>query len=163
MARRPVLCRDRMRITANFPFGSPAPSGFFNQGIFDEADHRRDDTAHDAAARQLPGSKPPAPLAALPRAGISPERIEPPTPPPAAPAIVLPRGPRLIFFKRPPAAFPPTAPAISWIMKLAIVPDIFVSRLGPPDRRMPDPECRGLASSSNQLTGHEHIPLDAVC
>ena len=55
LARGPLLCRDHARINANFPLGSPAPSGFFDQGIFDEADHRRDDSPSDAAARQLPG------------------------------------------------------------------------------------------------------------
>ena len=49
------IMRDNMRMTANFPLGSPAPSGFLDQGIFDEADHRRDDSPSDAAARQLPG------------------------------------------------------------------------------------------------------------
>jgi hypothetical protein len=55
LARGPVLCRDHVRINANFPPGSLAPSGFFDQGIFDEADHRRDDSPSDAATRQLPG------------------------------------------------------------------------------------------------------------
>src|SRR5450631_1785282 len=60
-----------------------------------------------------PISKPPALLAALPRAGISPDRIVPPMPPPAAPVIVLTRGLRSIFLRRPPATFPPIAPATS--------------------------------------------------
>lgn len=42
-------------MTPNVSLGPPAQSGFFDQGIFDEADHRRDDSPSDAAARQLPG------------------------------------------------------------------------------------------------------------
>jgi hypothetical protein len=136
LARGPGLSRDHTRINANFPLGSPAPSGFFDQGIFDEADHRRDDSPSDAAARQLPGQH---------------TNIE------AAGAARRAAQARLIFFSRPPAAFPPTAPAISWIMKLTIVPDIFVSRLDPPGRTMPAPERRGLVSKSNQMTGNEHF------
>jgi hypothetical protein len=165
LARGPGLSRDHTRINANFPLGSPAPSGFFDQGIFDEADHRRDDSPSDAAARQLPGQHTNIEAAGAARRaaqGRYKSRQDSPMPPPAAPAMVLPRGPRLIFFKRPPAAFPPIAPAISWIMKLAIVPDIFVSRLGPPSRTTPDPGCRGLVSKSNQMTGNEPIPLYAV-
>src|SRR5208283_3884008 len=56
----------------------------------------------------VPMSTPP--LAAPPRAGIKLCRIVPPIPPPTAPDIVLRRGLRTIFLKRPPMAFPPTAP-----------------------------------------------------
>ena len=40
-------------------------------------------------------------------------RICPPTPPPNAPAIEFPNGPRLKSFEAAPAAFPPRAPAMS--------------------------------------------------
>jgi len=49
-----------------------------------------------------PMSKPP-PLAALLRAGIRLCRRDPPIPPPAAPEIVLTRGLRSIFLRKPPA------------------------------------------------------------
>src|SRR5262249_7406500 len=52
-----------------------------------------------------PISNPP-PAAAPPSAGIKLCRIEPPTPPPMAPEIVLASGLRSIFFKKPPTAFP---------------------------------------------------------
>ena len=45
-------------------------------------------------------------------------------PPPAAPVIVLARGLRSMFFRSPPAAFPPMAPATIWTIRLMIVPDM---------------------------------------
>jgi hypothetical protein len=116
-AYSPVFARHQLPSDGKLFVRPAVLSGFVENGILEEAHGRRDDRAGDAAASQLPGlapiSKPPAPLAALPRAGMSPDRIEPPIPPPAAPAMVLPRRPRLMFIKRPPAAFPPTAPPIS--------------------------------------------------
>ena len=66
-----------------------------------------DNRARDAAAEM---SNPP-PLAAPLSAGIKLCKIVPPIPPPAAREIVLTRGLRSMFFKKPPAAFPPIAPA----------------------------------------------------
>jgi hypothetical protein len=57
LASAQVSCRNHVRINANFQSGWAAPSGFFDQGVFDEADHRRDDSPSDAAARQLPGQR----------------------------------------------------------------------------------------------------------
>jgi hypothetical protein len=56
--------------------------------------------------------------------GISAVRSWPPPTPPIAPAIVLPSVPKLTSFDAAPAALPPSAPAISWMMRFMIVADI---------------------------------------
>jgi hypothetical protein len=60
---------------------------------------------------------------------MSEVRSDPPAAPPRAPAMVLPAVPKLTFFAAAPAALPPIAPAISWMMRLMIVPLVY-SALG---------------------------------
>src|ERR1700727_1501910 len=62
--------------------------------------------------------------------GMSEVRSDPPATPPTAPATVLPAVPRFTFFAAAPTALPPIAPAISWMMRLMIVPDMVILRYG---------------------------------
>jgi hypothetical protein len=73
----------------------------------------------------------------------------PPMPPPAAPAIGVSRGR---------GSRVPIPPAISWIMKLTIVPNIFDSRLGLRIER-----CRTAEVWLRKLTSWPRIPLNADC
>src|SRR5262245_52035991 len=57
----------------------------------------------------------PETAAALPMPNIE-VRIWPPMPPPRAPAMELPKGPKLRSFETLPAALPPSAPAMSCMM-----------------------------------------------
>ena len=66
---------------------------------------------------------------------MSEVRSDPPATPPTAPATVLPAVPRFTFFAAAPTALPPIAPAISWMMRLMIVPDIVPSCLPGPRLR----------------------------
>src|SRR5208283_4626995 len=68
-------------------------------------------------------SKPPALTVAVApvNTGIKACRRWPPIPPPRAPVIELPIGPRFMFLTRPPAALPPSAPATAWTIRLVII------------------------------------------
>src|ERR1700727_2001860 len=66
--------------------------------------------------------------------GMSEVRSDPPATPPTAPAMVLPAVPRFTFLAAAPTALPPIAPAISWMMRLIIVPDMVSSCQNPVGR-----------------------------
>src|SRR5262245_6230561 len=68
-------------------------------------------------------TSPPAAPCSIGRSAV---RSVPPPAPPSAPAMVLPSAPRSRFFMVAPAAFPPIAPAMSWMMRLTRVDDMML-------------------------------------
>src|ERR1700722_7479930 len=77
---------------------------------------------------RVPISMPPVAPCSI---GMSEVRSDPPAAPPRAPAIVLPAVPRFTFFAAAPTALPPIAPAMSWMIRLIIVPDMVFPLLWP--------------------------------
>src|ERR1700722_18458058 len=67
--------------------------------------------------------------------GISDVRSDPPAAPPRAPAMVLPAVPKFTFFAAAPTALPPIAPAMSWMIRLIMVPDMAFPPLWPQNHR----------------------------
>src|ERR1700727_1899870 len=63
--------------------------------------------------------------------GMTAVSSAPPPAPPRAPAMVLPAVPRFTFFAAAPTALPPIAPAMSWMIRLIIVPDMGFPPLWP--------------------------------
>src|ERR1700733_11145550 len=92
--------------------------------------------------------------------GISEVRSDPPAAPPRAPAMVLPAVPRFTFFAAAPTALPPIAPAMSWMIRLIIVPDMGFPPLWPQnhmdDTAINRPEIDRL-SSFLLCSGHKSI------
>src|ERR1700733_12066379 len=70
---------------------------------------------------RAPMSMPPVAPCSMGRSEV---RGDPPAAPPRAPAVVLPAVPRFTFFAAAPTALPPIAPAMSWMIRLIIVPDM---------------------------------------
>src|ERR1700691_1214961 len=97
--------------------------------------------------------------------GMSDVRSDPPAAPPRAPAIVLPVVPRVTFFAAAPTALPPIAPAMSWMMRLIIVPDISFSsaQAAKSHGRCGDKLPYGQSSASFLLSfGHKSTESDRV-
>src|SRR5882757_11312532 len=69
--------------------------------------------------------------AELASSGISMPRICPPAPPPIAPAMVFPSVPKSMFLAAPAATLPPTAPLMTWMIRLMSNPDMTLFSADP--------------------------------
>ncbi|TPW00548.1 MAG: hypothetical protein USCAAHI_00001 [Beijerinckiaceae bacterium] len=140
------------------------PSGLFEHRIFDEVYDHRDDRATDAAADRIAKRRADVESAAggCAAEGGNQALKEGATNPSADGA-----GNRFgkwaedDVLEKAPAAFPPIAPLTIWIMRLMIVPDIFVSCFCRSEWDGAE-RCRGLVSYGNQLAGEKYICFDTV-
>ena len=104
---------------------SDSPCGLAAHCILYQADNGGEDRTGDATTDRLSNYLADVDIAG----GALKDRQErgeerPPPAPPIAPAMVLPSVPRSTFLRPAPMALPPTAPAMSWIIRLIIVADI---------------------------------------
>src|SRR5258708_37793320 len=98
--------------------------------VLDRADNRGEHGAGHAATGHLADDA----ADIRRRGGIGQQRnqrICPPAPPPIAPAMVFPSVPRSMFLAAPAATLPPTAPLMTWMIRLMSNPDMTLNSRDP--------------------------------